>query len=75
MVIYSSKFPEGHWKKCSFNMAIIFIISTFSRCIFKTVLRVWLYEAGWPVTELARQQRSPGLYERFDSALSLNQPR
>ena len=31
------------------------------------ILRACLYEAGWPVSELARQQASPVLYERFES--------
>ena len=29
--------------------------------------RACSYGAGWPISELARQQASPGLYERFNS--------
>ena len=32
-----------------------------------TVLRPCLYEVSWPVSELARQQGSQGLYGKFDS--------
>ena len=45
-----------------------------AHCTNYFILRACLYEAGWPVCELARQQRSPGLYERIDRELSLSQP-
>ena len=38
------------------------------------ILRACLYEAGWPVSELARQQASPVLYERFESEPPSTQP-
>ena len=37
-------------------------------------LRARLYEAGWPVNELARHKASPGLYERFDGEPAPSQP-
>ena len=55
---------------CYYNLKL----AGTSQYLFWRPLRSCLYEAGWPVCELARQQRSPGLYERFDSELSLSQP-
>ena len=37
-------------------------------------LRARLYEACWPVNELARHKASPGLYERFDGEPAPSQP-
>ena len=37
-------------------------------------LRACLYEVGWPVSELARQQANPVLYEGFESEPASSQP-
>ena len=38
------------------------------------LLRACLYEAGWPISQLARQQTSPGLYDVFDCEAAMSQP-